>query len=161
MFFGNRVFDPRHPPGHTLSIRSREGTNPGRWAHPQDDGVTWFWIGAHDEYERPSKPVQGQVRVRAAKSLASGYLKASSHIASHIALNLLRCETTPKRSLKSKRMKAALDDKYLLKDLTGQIRQPNLVRAVFRGEISCAIILAPTRRSASTEPAATTGGAAC
>jgi predicted transposase YbfD/YdcC len=37
----------------------------------------------------------------------------------HIALNLLRRETSAKRSIKGKRMKAALDDKYLLKVLTG------------------------------------------
>jgi predicted transposase YbfD/YdcC len=37
----------------------------------------------------------------------------------HIALNLLRRETSAKRSIKGKRMKAALDDKYLLKILTG------------------------------------------
>jgi predicted transposase YbfD/YdcC len=36
-----------------------------------------------------------------------------------IALNLLRRETSAKRSIKGKRMKAALDDKYLLKILTG------------------------------------------
>jgi predicted transposase YbfD/YdcC len=37
----------------------------------------------------------------------------------HIALNLLRRETSAKRSIKSKRMKAALDEKYLFKVLTG------------------------------------------
>jgi predicted transposase YbfD/YdcC len=37
----------------------------------------------------------------------------------HIALNLLRRETSVKRSLKGKRMKAALDENYLLKVLTG------------------------------------------
>jgi predicted transposase YbfD/YdcC len=37
----------------------------------------------------------------------------------HIALNLLRRETSTKRSIKGKRMKAALDDNYLLKVLTG------------------------------------------
>jgi predicted transposase YbfD/YdcC len=37
----------------------------------------------------------------------------------HIALNLLRRETSAKRSLKGKRMKAALDENYLLKVLTG------------------------------------------
>jgi len=37
----------------------------------------------------------------------------------HIALNLLRRETSAKRSLKGKRMKAALDEKYLLKVLIG------------------------------------------
>ena len=37
----------------------------------------------------------------------------------HIALNLLRRETSAKRSLKGKRMKAALDEHYLLKVLTG------------------------------------------
>jgi predicted transposase YbfD/YdcC len=37
----------------------------------------------------------------------------------HIALNLLRRETSVKRSIKSKRMKAALDEKYLFKVLTG------------------------------------------
>lgn len=37
----------------------------------------------------------------------------------HIALNLLRRETSAKRSIKGKRMKAALDEKYLLKVLTG------------------------------------------
>lgn len=37
----------------------------------------------------------------------------------HIALNLLRRETSVKRSLKSKRMKAAWDKDYLLKVLTG------------------------------------------
>jgi predicted transposase YbfD/YdcC len=37
----------------------------------------------------------------------------------HIALNLLRRETSTKRSIKGKRMKAALDDQYLLKVLTG------------------------------------------
>ena len=37
----------------------------------------------------------------------------------HIALNLLRREKTVKRSLKGKRMKAALDKDYLLKVLTG------------------------------------------
>jgi predicted transposase YbfD/YdcC len=37
----------------------------------------------------------------------------------HIALNLLRRETSAKRSIKGKRMKAALDEKYLLKVLVG------------------------------------------
>jgi predicted transposase YbfD/YdcC len=37
----------------------------------------------------------------------------------HIALNLLRRETSAKRSIKGKRMKAALDEKYLLKVLIG------------------------------------------
>ena len=37
----------------------------------------------------------------------------------HIALNLLRRETSAKRSIKGKRMKAALDEKYLFKVLTG------------------------------------------
>jgi predicted transposase YbfD/YdcC len=37
----------------------------------------------------------------------------------HIALNLLRNETSAKRSIKGKRMKAALDEKYLFKVLTG------------------------------------------
>jgi predicted transposase YbfD/YdcC len=37
----------------------------------------------------------------------------------HIALNLLRRETSAMRSIKGKRMKAALDDNYLLKVLTG------------------------------------------
>jgi predicted transposase YbfD/YdcC len=37
----------------------------------------------------------------------------------HIALNLLRREKTAKRSIKGKRMKAALDDRYLLKVLVG------------------------------------------
>jgi predicted transposase YbfD/YdcC len=37
----------------------------------------------------------------------------------HVALNLLRRETSAKRSVKGKRMKAALDDEYLLKVLTG------------------------------------------
>lgn len=37
----------------------------------------------------------------------------------HIALNLLRRETSAERSIKGKRMKAALDDRYLLKVLTG------------------------------------------
>jgi predicted transposase YbfD/YdcC len=37
----------------------------------------------------------------------------------HIALNLLRAETSTKRSLKGKRKKAAWDEQYLLKVLTG------------------------------------------
>jgi predicted transposase YbfD/YdcC len=37
----------------------------------------------------------------------------------HIALNLLRRETSAKRSIKGKRMKAALDENYLLKVLIG------------------------------------------
>jgi predicted transposase YbfD/YdcC len=37
----------------------------------------------------------------------------------HIALNLLRRETGTKRSIKKKRMKAALDERYLLKVLVG------------------------------------------
>jgi predicted transposase YbfD/YdcC len=37
----------------------------------------------------------------------------------HIALNLLRRETSAKRSIKGKRMKAALDEKYLLKVFIG------------------------------------------
>jgi predicted transposase YbfD/YdcC len=37
----------------------------------------------------------------------------------HIALNLLRREISAKRSIKGKRMKAALDEKYLLKVLVG------------------------------------------
>jgi predicted transposase YbfD/YdcC len=37
----------------------------------------------------------------------------------HIALNLLRREISTKRSIKGKRMKAALDEKYLLKVLVG------------------------------------------
>jgi hypothetical protein len=37
----------------------------------------------------------------------------------HIALNPLRRETSVKRSLRGKRMKAALDENYLLKVLTG------------------------------------------
>ena len=37
----------------------------------------------------------------------------------HIALNLLRRELSVKRSLRGKRMKAALDENYLLKVLTG------------------------------------------
>jgi predicted transposase YbfD/YdcC len=37
----------------------------------------------------------------------------------HIALNLLRRETSGKRSIRGKRMKAALDEKYLSKVLTG------------------------------------------
>ena len=37
----------------------------------------------------------------------------------HIALNLLRREKSAKRSIKGKRMKAALDDQYLLKVLVG------------------------------------------
>jgi predicted transposase YbfD/YdcC len=37
----------------------------------------------------------------------------------HISLNLLRRESSAKRSVKGKRMKAALDDQYLLKVLTG------------------------------------------
>jgi predicted transposase YbfD/YdcC len=37
----------------------------------------------------------------------------------HIALNLLRRDTSAKRSIKGKRMKAALDEKYLFKVLTG------------------------------------------
>jgi predicted transposase YbfD/YdcC len=37
----------------------------------------------------------------------------------HIALNLLRRETSAKRGIKGKRMKAALDEKYLLKVLVG------------------------------------------
>jgi predicted transposase YbfD/YdcC len=39
--------------------------------------------------------------------------------ADYIALNLLRRETSAKRSIKGKRMKAALDEKYLLKVLVG------------------------------------------
>ncbi|NIV40483.1 MAG: ISAs1 family transposase [Anaerolineae bacterium] len=37
----------------------------------------------------------------------------------HIALNLLRRETSAKRSIRGKRMKAALDEKYLFEVLTG------------------------------------------
>ena len=40
----------------------------------------------------------------------------------HIALNLLRRETSAKSSIKGKRMKAALDEKYLFKVLTGYMR---------------------------------------
>jgi len=42
----------------------------------------------------------------------------------HIALNLLRRENSAKRSLRAKRKKAAWDNDYLLKVLTGQMRSP-------------------------------------
>jgi predicted transposase YbfD/YdcC len=42
----------------------------------------------------------------------------------HIALNLLRRETTSKGSLKGRRKKAGWDNDYLLKVLTGQMRLP-------------------------------------
>jgi predicted transposase YbfD/YdcC len=42
-----------------------------------------------------------------------------SAVLRHIALNLLKRENSPKRSLRAKRKKAAWDEDYLLKVLTG------------------------------------------
>jgi hypothetical protein len=42
----------------------------------------------------------------------------------HIALNLLRRETSSKGSLKGRRRKAGRDNDYLLKFLTAKIRSP-------------------------------------
>lgn len=44
----------------------------------------------------------------------------------HITLTVPRRETSAKRCTKGKRMKAALDARYLLKVLTGQMRAPSL-----------------------------------
>jgi predicted transposase YbfD/YdcC len=51
--------------------------------------------------------------------IRKGYSAENFAVLRHIALNLLRRETSAKRSIKGKRMKAALDEKYLFKVLTG------------------------------------------
>jgi predicted transposase YbfD/YdcC len=51
--------------------------------------------------------------------IRKGYGAENFAVLRHIALNLLRRETSAKRSIKGKRMKAALDEKYLFKVLTG------------------------------------------
>jgi predicted transposase YbfD/YdcC len=50
--------------------------------------------------------------------IRKGYSAENFAVLRHIALNLLRRETSAKRSIKGKRMKAALDEKYLFKVLT-------------------------------------------
>jgi predicted transposase YbfD/YdcC len=51
--------------------------------------------------------------------IRKGYGAENFAVLRHIALNLLRRETSAKRSIKGKRMKAVLDEKYLFKVLTG------------------------------------------
>ena len=51
--------------------------------------------------------------------IRKGYGAENFAVLRHIALNLLRRETSAKRSIKGKRMKAALDEEYLFKVLTG------------------------------------------
>ena len=48
-----------------------------------------------------------------------GYGAENFAVLRHIVLNLLKRETSARRSLRAKRKKAAWDDEYLLKVLTG------------------------------------------
>ena len=54
--------------------------------------------------------------------IRKGYGAENFAVPRHIALNLLRRETSAKRNIKGKRIKAALDEKYLLKVLIGSVR---------------------------------------
>ncbi len=65
-------------------------------------------------------PAVTELSVRSVTLVRLAFVHAENFaVLRHIALNLPRRETSAKRSLKGKRMKAALDDKYLLKVLTG------------------------------------------
>lgn len=51
-------FDPSHPPldferlgGHRL-CSARVGLHHRALGLPREDGVAWFWIGTHAEYDR-------------------------------------------------------------------------------------------------------------
>ena len=48
--------DPKHPSLHFKRVgvywSARVGRDYRAVAVPVDDGFLWFWIGAHDEYER-------------------------------------------------------------------------------------------------------------
>jgi len=48
--------DPRHPSLHFKRVRhywsARIGTGFRALAVPVDDGLLWFWIGTHAEYDR-------------------------------------------------------------------------------------------------------------
>lgn len=50
------VDDPRHPSLQFKKVRNfwsaRVGRNYRVLAVEADDGLAWFWIGSHDEYER-------------------------------------------------------------------------------------------------------------